>query len=244
MSGSSATVYAYLGEFHNNQQRGRAIMGAALIFGICCIMLPVIAWLVINQEWAFYIPLIDVVYKPWKLFLIVSSLPSLVSYLAMIILPESPKFVLSQGKQQEAIEILEKMNRWNNGCKSAKPLGIGEIHEEIETIENRKKQHEIKNTNFYLIKSMWSQTAPLFMPPYLKTTLLACTIQFGIYATSNGMYMWFPDILNRMASSMNENPGEKISMCDVITSSLQNQTLTENQRVISNSSEMVGKMSF
>lgn len=214
-------------------------MGAALIFGLCCIMLPVIAWLVINQEWAFYIPLIDVVYKPWKLFLIVCSLPSFISFLALMILPESPKFILSQGKQEETIEILEKINRWNNGGKSAKPLGISQIHEELETIENRKYRMEIKDSSFYLLKSMWSQTAPLFMPPYLKTTLLACTIQFGIYATSNGMYMWFPDILNRMASSMSENPGEKISMCQVITASLQNQTSTENQRLISNTTEMV-----
>lgn len=215
-------------------------MGAALIFGVFCILLPVIAWLVINQEWAFYIPIIDVMFRPWKLYLVVCSLPSLLSYLALIILPESPKFVLSHGKQQEAIDILEKINRWNNGGKSAKPLNIGEIHEEIEAIENRKKLLQYKGSRFYILKSMWSQTAPLFMPPYLSTTMLACTIQFGIYATSNGMYMWFPDILNRMASNLIDNPDKRISMCAVISSSLQNKTVAEMPSKIYNSStEMV-----
>lgn len=147
----------------------------------------------------------------------VCAIPSMVSYLALIILPESPKFELSQGRQEQTIQILEKMNRWNNGGKSAEPLGITEIHEEKAEIENRLRQQEQKQGSFTWMKSMWAQTALLFKPPLLTTTLLACTIQFGIFATGNGFYMWFAEILNRLGNNLDDFTSVRIPICEVIS---------------------------
>lgn len=212
---ASATVYAYLGEFHNVQYRSRAIMCASVIFGLTCILLPLISWLVINQEWEFYIPVIDIVFKPWRMFMVVCGLPSLLCFLALLKIPESPKFVLSQGKQDETIAILQRIHRINNGNDSA-PLQISSIIEEIESVENRRRISETKKGGFRIFSAMWAQTAPLFMQPYVGKTVIACAIQFGIFATSNGVYMWFPEILNRMAEHMEENPGQRITMCEVL----------------------------
>lgn len=136
MSGSSGAIYAYLGEFHNNRHMGHAIMGSAMIFGITCLLLPLIAFGIINQDWQFYIPIVDIVYKPWRLFLIVCSLPGLLATIALLFLPESPKFVLSKGDQATALKIVQQVNRWNNG-KNAE-LNIMEIYEEPESNENRR----------------------------------------------------------------------------------------------------------
>lgn len=201
-------------------------MYASVIYGLVCILLPGIAWLVINQSWEFQIPLIDKPYKPWKLFLVVCGLPSLLCSFIFVFLPESPKFVLAQGNQERAIEILEKMNRWNNGsqCES---LQIRELYEDAESIASRKKREENQSGNYRLLKSIWTQTAPLFMSPHLRTTLLACAIQFGIFVTSNGMYMWFPDILNRVVTNMNNHPDDQILMCQIVYNSRPNGTGTE-----------------
>lgn len=207
-----------MGEFHNSKHRARAIMCAAVIFGIFCILLPMIAWLVINQEFSFYIPLLDVVFKPWRLFLIVCSLPSLICFFAMLVLPESPKYTLGQGHQVETIQILEKINRWNNGNDAPK-LGIFEIQEEDEAIEVRKKKEEYKRKRFGLLRNMWAQTAPLFKPPYLRITWLACTIQFGFFCVSHGMYMWFPEIMNRVGSNVHDHFNERTKICAVIMNS-------------------------
>lgn len=217
ISGSSATIYAYLGEFHDSRQRSRAIIGSAFVFGICCILLPAAAYTVINFGVTFYVPIVDIVYKPWRSFIFVCAIPSMVSYLALIILPESPKFELSQGRQEETIQILEKMNRWNNGGKSAEPLGITEIHEEKVEIENRIRQQQQKQGNFSWLISMWEQTALLLKPPLLTTTLLACTIQFGIYATGNGFYMWFAEIMNRLGNNLDDFTSVRIPICEVIS---------------------------
>lgn len=208
-------MYAYLGEFHDNRHRARAIMGAAVIFGIFCIMMPIIAWLVINQEWYFYVPLLDIVFRPWRAFLVVCSLPSFICFLALLILPESPKFVLGQGHQMATIQILERINRWNNG-KDAAPLGVFEIIEEDEAVAIRKKQEGYKMGRFPILRNMWAQTAPLFKPPYLRITLLACTIQFGFFSVSHGMYIWFPEIMNRLGSNIEDAVHDRAYMCDVI----------------------------
>lgn len=214
ISGSSATIYAYLGEFHNNTQRSRAIMGSALIYGISCLFVPIIAWFVINQDWEFYVPLIDITYKPWRLYIIVCGIPGFLASVILLFLPESPKFVLGQGNELKAYEILQKMNRWNNGRKNE--LEFFEIYEEDESIENRRRITDCKSSRFPLLKSIWIQTAPLFEPPYLASTLLICTIQFGMFATGGGFYMFFADILNKMATNLNSFIDQRVAMCDII----------------------------
>lgn len=76
--------------------------------------------------------------------------------------------------------------------------------------------NENRNAVLVLLKSMWSQTQPLFNREYIRNTLLICTIQFCIFVTSNGMYMWFPYILNSVAEFMTENPGNRTFICDVV----------------------------
>lgn len=147
-------------------------------------MMPLTAFAVINQNWQFDIPILEITYKPWRLFLVVCSLPGLFASIALLFLPESPKFVLSQGNQAATIEIIEKINRWNNGSDAK--LNLAEIYEESESIENRKRILECKDSKFPLLDSIWIQTAPLFKPPYLSSMLLICMIQFSIFYVSTG----------------------------------------------------------
>lgn len=173
-----------MGEFHDAKHSNRAIMGSAFILGISYVIFPLVAFAIINQNWQFEIPILNVIYKPWRLFIVASSSPGLLAAIALIFAPESPKFVLSQGNQSETIKIIEFMNRWNNGKDSK--LGIVEIFEEADSIENRLRILETKQSRFPLLKAMWNQTAPLFTSPHLGPTLLICTLQFWTYYTSSG----------------------------------------------------------
>lgn len=159
-------------------------MTTALIFGISLPLLPLMAIAVINQEWEFDIPLLEITYKPWRLFLVVGSLPALITCIALLFVPESPKFVLGQGFPDEAIQIVRKINRWNNGKKAQ--LDFGEIYEEDESINNRRRILDCKQSRFPLLTSVWNQTAPLFQRPHLGSMVLLCSIQFCIFYTSTG----------------------------------------------------------
>lgn len=224
VSGPSATIYAYLGEFHTIKHRSRVIMYASVIFGLTCISLPLMAWLVINQQWQFYIPVIDVVFKPWRLFLIVCGLPSFVCALALIKVPESPRFDLSQGRQSETIATLQFIHRINKG-KRTEPLNIDGILEDVEVVSMKTKDVNANRSKIgRILHSMKVQTLPLFMAPHLKKTLIACAIQFGIFTSSNGMYMFFPLILNRMADFTARNPQSRATICEILTATKINVT--------------------
>lgn len=189
-------------------------MASVVIFSASCTMAPLIAWAVINQDWQFEIPFLDLTYKPWRLFIIVSGFPGFLGGLALAFLPESPKFVLGQGNKMAAYRILQQMNRWNNGKKSQ--LELFEIHEEPESIESRKRLLDCQKSRFALLKTIWNQTAPLFQFTYLKATLLICTIQFGIYSTSTGFFVFFAEVLNKMYANLDNFYDQRMMMCDII----------------------------
>ncbi|XP_037297073.1 uncharacterized protein LOC119190112, partial [Manduca sexta] len=68
---------------------------------------------------------------------------------------------------------------------------------------------------FAIWNSMKEQTIPLFKMPLVPWTLLTCFVQFGIFATTNGFYVWFPSILNSLAN----HDGGETKICDVLDAS-------------------------
>lgn len=181
--------------------------------------LPLIAWLVINQEWQFYIPLLDILYKPWRFFLVVCSLPSIVCAIALFKLPESPKFRFSKGDHDATLIILQKVYAINTG-NDPSLYPVTSIVDENEMFKKKKVscENESNKSITKLFKRVVDQTLPLFKPPYLNRTVIACVLQFGIFVTSNGMYMIFPDILNRIAEYSEKNPNNvhNITLCQVV----------------------------
>jgi len=120
------------------------------------------------------------------------------------------------------------MYKINTG-KNKKLLNITSIIEEQESIIIQKQRQQIINKGgFSILKTMYAQTAPLFMKPYLSKTIIACTLQFGIFATSNGMYMWFPDIINRFVEFIDTNPNNSTTICDVVYMKRTNVYLSPN----------------
>lgn len=168
----------------------------------------------LSTEWQFHISIINITYKPWRLYVILCALPGLLSCIILTFLPESPKFVLGQGDQTKTYEILQQMNRINNGPHSQLESFV--IYEEPESIENRQRILNCKNDRFPLISSIWIQTAPLFNPTYRFQTILICFIQFCIFTTMNGFFMFSAEILNKMATNLNDYTNERVMMCEVI----------------------------
>lgn len=100
MAGAATTIFAYLGEFLILSNRSRSIMIASTIFSIFTIIVPINAYFVIGGDWRFEIPILNITYKPWRLFIIVSGLPSFICGIALLFFPESPKYTFAQVKIQ------------------------------------------------------------------------------------------------------------------------------------------------
>lgn len=187
-------------------------MASNVIYSILNIVQPLLAGFIINQNWQFQVPIINLTYKPWRLYIVLSSLPGFIAASILTFFPESPKFVLGQGDKEKAYRILQKMNRVNNGKKSQ--LELFEILEEPEMIQNRQRILNNKNYRFPVLKSVWDQTAPLFQSPHVLKTVLLCMIQFFVFKTSNGFFIFFGEIMNKMAV-LDSFTNQRMMMCDI-----------------------------
>ncbi|XP_049842899.1 synaptic vesicle glycoprotein 2A-like [Schistocerca gregaria] len=209
--GPSAVTYAYLGEFHSDKTRTQAIVYVCIFLSMALLVEPGLAWAVIPQLWAAPLPWITM--RSWRVFLILGAVPSAVTFLGLwLLLPESPKFLLAVGRPDEALAVLRKMFATNSGLPPEKYPVValqGDALTSSPVGVNTKSPLAIA-------RHMWRQTVPLFKPPYLLYTVVACFIQFGLYASSNGFLIWLPELLNRMGQYSEAYPNHPATVCDVI----------------------------
>nr|XP_026498440.1 organic cation/carnitine transporter 7-like [Vanessa tameamea] len=186
-SSANAAAFVLLGESVPARYRGRFmfLMASATMyvqFVICVIALPITGIsFVIDVSW------LSMTYRPWRMLLQIISLPGIIGVVGIIFLQESPKFLLSKGKEEAAIECLKNIFRWNKGLdKDSFPVKSIFL-EEFETPNN---------ANASFLRKMWNQTAPLFKPPLLKNSLKLYYILLCAYMTSTGYTMWVPTMTN------------------------------------------------
>lgn len=58
----------------------------------------------------------------WRLLALVMTLPQLLGFLGLLAFHESPKFLVNQGRQEEALEVMKDMWRRNGGSSVMFPV--------------------------------------------------------------------------------------------------------------------------
>lgn len=57
------------------------------------------------------------------MFLSMCCLPSLLGAILVLFLPESPKFLMSRGRNEEALAVFQTIYKWNTGkCRKEYPV--------------------------------------------------------------------------------------------------------------------------
>lgn len=74
-----------------------------------------LAWLIISQPWSFTFLDGTFVYNSWRIFLTICGTPALLAFLVMLYLPESPMFLMAQGRNDEALKVFQRMYATNTG---------------------------------------------------------------------------------------------------------------------------------
>lgn len=208
--GPSAVVYAYLGEFHAEKTRTRAMVWVCAFIALGIGVQPGLAWLVIPQGWSMELPWYT--FHSWRVFVILCGIPALVtSVLLWLFMPESPKFLLAVGRDKEALDVLRTVYASNSGDKPEN-YPVSALRLDIEGAQKAES-----NSPLAVLQHMWRQTAPIFHHPYLLSTMLSCFIQFGLYSSSNGFLLWIPDLFNRMAEFEKLYPNDTASICEVVS---------------------------
>ncbi|CAH2076849.1 unnamed protein product, partial [Iphiclides podalirius] len=199
----ASVPYTFIGEILPPKYRDvtLSITNAMQILGSA--LVPLLAWAILPLDFSVDFGAYD--FRPWRLLTIIYGSTFVLSSLLLSCGPESPKFLLSHGRHDETLEILKTIYSKNKG-KAPDEYPIKQLQTE----------GYVKKEKIGFITSLKVQSAPLFKPPYLKWMALNSFIFFGIFATLNGLYVWLPDVLNRVLTG----DGEGLTACEVIAQRL------------------------
>lgn len=149
-----------------------------------------VSWWTLSCDWRF--TLTDTFsYRPWRLLFILCTIPGMLAGVTLCLLPESPKFLLSQNRPAEALQVLRSLHRINSGEACA--YGVIKLVPEVDG--NLTKVAGWSG----VLASMKDQTIPLLKMPYLKNFVICCTncvVAFSAYS----LCLWFPQIMDQVLS--------------------------------------------
>ncbi|CAB3235115.1 unnamed protein product [Arctia plantaginis] len=188
-NGPFAVLVSYLAELHRTELRARVILLTSLFFTIANTTLPLLAWAILTKNMDFYIFNYFVIHS-WNIFLFTTALIPLLTGLAFLCLPESPKFLMSRGRNEEALAIFRTIYKWNTG-KPAEEFPVKTLVEE---------KNEQQGQGIAALKGGWAQMAPLYKPPHLKWLALICFIHIGCMFGSNTIRLWYPQLAAMIGS--------------------------------------------
>lgn len=102
VSGIQSAALVYLGEFHGERTRARAVTIATMFMGLSLIYMSVMAMVVL--PWSFVMNVGGFIeFRSWRLYVQLTALVLLFAFVAAGFLPESPQYLLALGRQDEAL---------------------------------------------------------------------------------------------------------------------------------------------
>lgn len=113
LAGVQGAAYSWITEFHTSKTARRAVAYCNVGVNGVVAFLSLPAMLFIPMDFNWHISGLD--FKPWRLYLVCTSLINLWNGIVFSRLPESPMFLLLINKKEEALQVLRRMYAFNTG---------------------------------------------------------------------------------------------------------------------------------
>lgn len=158
-------------------------------------ILSVMAYLILPVD---FTPLSQYL-KSWRVLLLVYIFPSILGFLGLLFLPESPKFLITMEKHSESQEVLRKVFQINTKKPGSFYPCYNVFLDDTECLRAD-------------AKGMWKQTVQLFKKERLFQTINMSLINFTICVIGVGITMWLPTVL----FYLEENKAKDITVCNAL----------------------------
>lgn len=113
-SGVKISSTAYMMEFFDNKHRPKYITLFISTSALALVISPLLGAAILTMDFQFSW-LNGFVYRPWRLFILITSLITGLPLLGIFFLPEGPSFSLAVGRHQEALNTLQTIYHVNTG---------------------------------------------------------------------------------------------------------------------------------
>ncbi|CAH2085953.1 unnamed protein product [Euphydryas editha] len=193
-NGPFAVLVTYIAELHRTDLRARVLLLTGLFYTIASTTLPLLAWATMIKDWDYTI-FGNFVIHSWNVFLLATAMVPLLTGIAFLCLPESPKFLMSRGRNEEALDVFRKIYSMNTGK-------LPETYSITKLVEERPEQ---RSRGLTALKEGRSQFIPLFRVPYVAWLLLVCGAHLGCMFGSNTIRLWYPQLAAMVGSDGKED---------------------------------------
>lgn len=213
LGGSGPVIWSYFAEFQPKSKRGSMLSFMAAFWTLGNLFVAGLAWLIIPQDIG--ITSAAFTYNSWRIFLLICAAPSFIVAGLLLLLPESPKYLLSCGRYQEALDIFRGIYAINTG-RSRDSYTVKElILDDFQEPEPVKADIEEKSKCKMMLGDILDNSRQLFVSPILRFTVVSIIINFTFHIGYYGLMMWFPELFNRFDEFHRDHPGQSTSICEV-----------------------------
>ncbi|MBB2482288.1 MFS transporter [Bacillus sp. APMAM] len=164
--GESAIIAPFLAEMVSSKYRGKYVGFLSGFFSFGYVGAAILAY--------FVIPASDF---GWRLALLITAVPILLVVYWRRFLPESPRWLESQGRLKEADQVMTK------------------IEERVEQILGSKLPEPKLNTSTQVRNGQRGNFFTLWKPPFVKSTIMLWVLWFTVTFAFYGFFTWLPTLL-------------------------------------------------
>ncbi|KAJ8881791.1 hypothetical protein PR048_018277 [Dryococelus australis] len=224
ISGPHAMLLSFLAEFHSETHRARMIILTGVYGAVAYILVPGVAWVIIPQPWSWSLLGGAITYNSWRVFVAVCSVPSLLAGCLMLCFDESPKFLMSRGKIDEALLVLRNVYSVNTGnpphTYPVKYLTLDRV--QLKPSNKQEEYSQSSNKIMRLLESGWIKVLPLFRLPHILSAALVFSIQFGSMFSLNTIRLWMPQIFfimeefDKLQDNSTDGSLDDFTLCEMV----------------------------
>ena len=156
VGGTLPVDYSIFAEYLPTKRRGRYLVYLESFWALGTIVAAGLAWWIVPRY-------------GWRVLLAISALPGVIIYFIRRYIPESPRYMLVEGRTEEAREVLRRVAFENKAEVTIGPIK-GEVRERKVTI------------------------SALWMSKFARTTLMLWIAWFCISLGYYGVFIWLPKI--------------------------------------------------
>ncbi|VVC27914.1 Major facilitator superfamily,Major facilitator superfamily domain,Major facilitator, sugar transporter- [Cinara cedri] len=194
--GAICLIYVYFGEFLTPDKRDAYLLFLEIFWVAGMIVGPGVAMVVIPSN----IVLLSHSYftfDAWRLFLLLTSIPSLISFILIYQYPESPRYLMLKGHMVQSREILEQIYFTNNK-KTTELYSVESFTQSFSAIGFNTTSignSFSKNLKVRLI-ALKNKHKILFFE-YSRNITVTCIIEFCLMASYITVLIWIPELFSR-----------------------------------------------
>ncbi|XP_058794446.1 synaptic vesicle glycoprotein 2C [Phymastichus coffea] len=213
LGGSGPVIWSYFAEFQPKSKRGSMLSFMAAFWTLGNLFVAGLAWLIIPTDIGYKSE--SFTYNSWRIFLLICAAPSFIVAGLLLLLPESPKYLLSRGKYDKALDIFRGIYASNTGKPRASYPVKELLLDELQAAEPKKVGAPVVNKCKLMLSNIMNNSRQLFVSPILRFTVISIVINLTFHIGYYGLMMWFPELFNRFDEFHREYPERSASVCEV-----------------------------